>query len=108
MDATVQSGRGVWVGQVPTPAIKLHSRHILGMRVDCTRYDEAVALIGKLSREKRGASVCVATVHMVMEAVDDPDLRRAINAADLVTSDGMPLVWGQVLWQIPTPQHARS
>ncbi|MBW1886299.1 MAG: WecB/TagA/CpsF family glycosyltransferase [Deltaproteobacteria bacterium] len=63
------------------------------MRVDCTHYAQAVALIGKLSRQERGASVCVATVHMVMEAYDDPEFRRQVNGADLVTSDGVPLVW---------------
>jgi N-acetylglucosaminyldiphosphoundecaprenol N-acetyl-beta-D-mannosaminyltransferase len=31
---------------------------------------------------------------MVMEAYDDPGFRRVVNAADLVTPDGMPLVWG--------------
>jgi N-acetylglucosaminyldiphosphoundecaprenol N-acetyl-beta-D-mannosaminyltransferase len=30
---------------------------------------------------------------MVMEGVDDPAYREIVNAADLVTSDGMPLVW---------------
>jgi len=63
------------------------------MRVDCTHYTQAVDLISKLSREERGASVCVATVHMVMEAYDDPEFRRQVNGADLVTSDGVPLVW---------------
>jgi len=73
--------------------IGLESRQILGMRVDCTHYAEAVELICELSRGDRGASVCVATVHMVMEAYDDPSYRRLVNAADLVTSDGVPLVW---------------
>lgn len=74
--------------------IGLESRLILGMRVDCTQYEEAVELICDLSREDRGTSVCVATVHMVMEAYDDPDYRQWVNGADLVTSDGVPLVWG--------------
>jgi len=37
--------------------------------------------------------VCAANVHMVMEAYDHPEFRKIINAADLVTPDGMPLVW---------------
>lgn len=35
----------------------------------------------------------MANVHMVMEAYDDPAFRRVVNGADLVTPDGMPLVW---------------
>jgi N-acetylglucosaminyldiphosphoundecaprenol N-acetyl-beta-D-mannosaminyltransferase len=37
--------------------------------------------------------VCVANVHMVTLARQDPDLLRAMEDAWLVTSDGMPLVW---------------
>jgi N-acetylglucosaminyldiphosphoundecaprenol N-acetyl-beta-D-mannosaminyltransferase len=31
---------------------------------------------------------------MVMEGHDDPSFQRLVNNADLVTPDGMPLVWG--------------
>jgi N-acetylglucosaminyldiphosphoundecaprenol N-acetyl-beta-D-mannosaminyltransferase len=37
--------------------------------------------------------VCVANVHMLMEAYDSPEFQNVVNAADLVTPDGMPLVW---------------
>jgi N-acetylglucosaminyldiphosphoundecaprenol N-acetyl-beta-D-mannosaminyltransferase len=37
--------------------------------------------------------VCVANVHMVMEGERAPDFARVLEAADLVTPDGMPLVW---------------
>ena len=70
------------------------SRRILGMRVDGTNYAEAVDAIAQRAELGVGAMVCVSTVHMVMEAFDDPDYRRIVNAADLVTPDGMPLVWG--------------
>ncbi|MCG8458801.1 MAG: Hpt domain-containing protein, partial [Holophagales bacterium] len=68
--------------------------HILGMRVDATDYAGAISHIVALAKKREGGRVCVATVHMVMEAVDDPALREQINGAHLVTSDGMPLVWG--------------
>lgn len=37
--------------------------------------------------------VCVANVHMLMEAYWHPDLSSVLENADLVTPDGMPLVW---------------
>jgi len=37
--------------------------------------------------------VCIANVHTLMETYDSPDFRRVVNEADLVTPDGMPLVW---------------
>lgn len=68
------------------------SRRILGMRVDATRYAGAAGAILDMARAG-GGSVCVASVHMVMEAFDDPAFRRLVNASELVTPDGVPLVW---------------
>ena len=68
------------------------SRRILGMRVDATSYARAAEAIAEMA-ETGGGVTCVANVHMVMEACDDPAFQRAVNASELVTSDGMPLVW---------------
>ncbi len=67
---------------------------ILGMRIDCTSYSDACDRIVEWARGKRGRTVCAANVHMVMEGYDNPAFRRVVNSADLVTADGMPLVWG--------------
>lgn len=67
---------------------------ILGMRVDATTYAAATERIIEWARQGRCATVCAANVHMVMEAYDDARFRDVVNRADLVTSDGMPLVWG--------------
>jgi N-acetylglucosaminyldiphosphoundecaprenol N-acetyl-beta-D-mannosaminyltransferase len=66
---------------------------ILGMRVDPTSYEEATEKVLLWAAAGESRYVCVANVHMLMEAHDDPSLRALVNAADLVTPDGMPLVW---------------
>jgi N-acetylglucosaminyldiphosphoundecaprenol N-acetyl-beta-D-mannosaminyltransferase len=66
---------------------------ILGMRVDPTSYEEATEKVLAWAAAGESRYVCVANVHMVMEAQDDPSFRTLVNAADLVTPDGMPLVW---------------
>ena len=75
---------------LPRPA----SRPILGMRVDATSYPDAVDRIVSWARNREKRYVCIATVNNVMEAYDDDAFMRVMNAADLVTPDGMPLVWG--------------
>jgi N-acetylglucosaminyldiphosphoundecaprenol N-acetyl-beta-D-mannosaminyltransferase len=72
----------------PTP-----SRRVLGMRVDATRTDVASREILERGRGGAGGMVCVATVHMVMESWDDPGMRRIVNGSEIVTPDGVPLVW---------------
>ena len=71
----------------------LASRYVLGMRVDATSYEDASRRVASWGRDGRSAYVCVATVHMVMEAFDSPAFRQTVNGADLVTPDGRPLVW---------------
>lgn len=66
---------------------------ILGMRVDPISYEEATGKVLAWAEAGESRYVCVANVHMVMEAHDDPDFCALVNAADLVTPDGMPLVW---------------
>jgi N-acetylglucosaminyldiphosphoundecaprenol N-acetyl-beta-D-mannosaminyltransferase len=68
-------------------------RSVLGMRVDAVDYESAVGAILHWARHRRSRFICAANVHMVMEAYDRADYREMINSADLVTPDGMPLVW---------------
>lgn len=71
------------------------------MRVDATSYGSAVDDVIQLSRKNQGAYVCVANVQMVMESFDSGEFRDVVNAADVVTPDGVPLVWALKLLGCP-------
>jgi len=71
---------------------------VLGLNIDVTDYDDAIATITELARKWNGAYVCVTNVHVTIEAEDDPSFRELVNNADLVLPDGTPLVWMQ-RWQ---------
>ena len=66
---------------------------ILGLNIHTTDYKSAAKLILNWSRAGESRSVYAANVHMVMEAYDCHQFREMVNYADLVTPDGMPLVW---------------
>ncbi|QOY85217.1 WecB/TagA/CpsF family glycosyltransferase [Paludibaculum fermentans] len=70
------------------------SRLILGMRVDATSYASAAGQVVAWANAAESRYVVFSTVNNVMEAFDCPDYRAIVNGADLVTPDGMPLVWG--------------
>ncbi len=61
--------------------------------------DGAMARIVEWSCAHESRYVCFSTVHMVMESHDDPQFGAKVNAADMVVTDGMPLVWMQRLQQ---------
>jgi N-acetylglucosaminyldiphosphoundecaprenol N-acetyl-beta-D-mannosaminyltransferase len=72
----------------------LDYRRIISFRVDATSYEDATHRILDWAADGHSKYVCAANVHMVMEAYDSPSFAQVVNNADLVTPDGMPLVWG--------------
>jgi N-acetylglucosaminyldiphosphoundecaprenol N-acetyl-beta-D-mannosaminyltransferase len=79
----------------------LGSRRILGVRVDATDCPRGASQIIQWAREGHSRYVCFATVSAIMECRDSRDYREVLEAADLVTSDGMPLVWLLRLLGVP-------
>lgn len=71
----------------------LPSREIVGMRVDATSYEDSIERVISWAGRGESRSVAIATVNNVMEAHDDPTFASVMAACDLVTPDGMPLVW---------------
>jgi N-acetylglucosaminyldiphosphoundecaprenol N-acetyl-beta-D-mannosaminyltransferase len=66
---------------------------ILGTRVNHVTYLDATKLVTGWAEKGLYKTVCAANVHMVMEGYDNPEVQQAVNQADLVTPDGVPLVW---------------
>jgi N-acetylglucosaminyldiphosphoundecaprenol N-acetyl-beta-D-mannosaminyltransferase len=79
----------------------LQSRRILRTRVDATSYRHACDQVMEWAAAGESRYVCVATVNNLIEGVDDPGYNALMEAADLVTPDGMPLVWGLRLLGVP-------
>jgi N-acetylglucosaminyldiphosphoundecaprenol N-acetyl-beta-D-mannosaminyltransferase len=80
------------------------SRSIIGMRVDAVSYEDATERILDWARTGESRSICVASVNNAILARADDGFRRAVNESDLVTPDGMPLVWGLRLLGVPSAQ----
>lgn len=71
------------------------SAFVLGTRVDVLDYDRASRRVMNWARQQQSRFICAANVHVVMEGHDARAYQDMINSADMVTSDGMPLVWMQ-------------
>lgn len=66
---------------------------VIGLPVTVGNMATVSQEIVRMARRRAGGHVCVANVHMLVEARRDPALREVLERAALVTSDGMPLVW---------------
>jgi len=66
---------------------------VLGTPLDITNYKDSSSKIIGWAKECQSRYICISNVHVLMEAHDCAAYQEVINHADLVTPDGMPLVW---------------
>jgi N-acetylglucosaminyldiphosphoundecaprenol N-acetyl-beta-D-mannosaminyltransferase len=66
---------------------------IIGFPVTALPFNSQIDLILQWAGNRLSKVVCVANVHMLMEANGNTEFASVLEEADLVTPDGMPLVW---------------
>ena len=69
----------------------LTQEKILSINVSQGKHAEFVKSILELGKRKKSSYVCVANVHMLVEAHWSKSFQKIVNGADIVTPDGMPL-----------------
>ncbi len=74
-------------------AVTLPTRKVLDFPITALRLHEQIQTIIQWASERKSKTVCVANVHMLMEAHWNPEFANVLKDADIVTPDGMPLVW---------------
>jgi len=66
---------------------------IIGVSISAVNLDLAAETIDEWLQKREKRYVCIAPVSTIMTCQDDPAYREVINQADMVTPDGMPVVW---------------
>ncbi len=66
---------------------------IIGINVSSLSLRQQSSQIISWAKQNISKAVCVANVHMLMEAHWNDAFKKVLCSADLVTPDGMPLVW---------------
>jgi N-acetylglucosaminyldiphosphoundecaprenol N-acetyl-beta-D-mannosaminyltransferase len=67
--------------------------YILGFPVTSLRLEEQISLILTWAKKHKSKVVYLANTHMLMEAYWNEHFAKILQKADLVSPDGMPLVW---------------
>lgn len=71
----------------------LPTQNVTGFPISALSFNEQVELIVRWAREGLSKMVCVSNVHMLMEGHWNREFAQVLLNADLLTPDGMPLVW---------------
>ena len=87
----------IWKQMQNSKITKENRVRVVSLFPDVVNRDSIIQKIAELVAQKNGGYVCFSTVHMVMESYDNKEFAAKVNAADLIVTDGMPLVWMQKL-----------
>ncbi|MBV9158478.1 MAG: WecB/TagA/CpsF family glycosyltransferase [Acidobacteriaceae bacterium] len=72
---------------------------VVSVGISKTSYAEVVELCRQWAIERKSSArataryICVTSVHGIIMARDNPELAKIFEEADIVTPDGMPVVW---------------
>ena len=68
-------------------------------------FNAQISIMMDWASRRQSKFVCAANVHMLIEAYEHKELASVLEKADLVTPDGMPLVW--MMRQMGVPNQDR-
>lgn len=81
-----------------------HDNYLLGCRLDTVEMQAALQRIEDLIDRQQPAQVVTLNPEMAFQAYHQPALQKLINAAELVTADGIGIVWGARQLGMEVPQ----
>jgi N-acetylglucosaminyldiphosphoundecaprenol N-acetyl-beta-D-mannosaminyltransferase len=71
----------------------MDKKTVLGVPINLSSYQTSTKKIIQWAKEHQSQYICAANVHVVMEAYDHKEFKEILKTSDMVTPDGMPLVW---------------
>jgi len=74
---------------------------IAGVPIDDLTMEQALDRIASYIASGRPHQIATVNADFCVKAWDDPELRHILRSADMLTPDGMPLVWGARLLGVP-------
>jgi N-acetylglucosaminyldiphosphoundecaprenol N-acetyl-beta-D-mannosaminyltransferase len=69
----------------------LNKQFLISMPISTGTYKEFISSIIRLAKSRTSSYVCVANVHMVVEAKKSETFANYVSNADIITPDGMPI-----------------
>tara|TARA_R110002012_G_scaffold318750_2_gene537670 strand:- start:1982 stop:2743 length:762 start_codon:yes stop_codon:yes gene_type:complete len=72
----------------------LSQEKFISINISIGSYSTILEELKELGASRKSSYVCVANVHMLIEAFTHPEFANIVNAGHIVTPDGMPLAKG--------------
>jgi N-acetylglucosaminyldiphosphoundecaprenol N-acetyl-beta-D-mannosaminyltransferase len=73
--------------------MKIETKNVIDFAITSLPCEEQISTMVKWGTSNLSKVVCIANVHMLIEGHYNSSFGTVLQSADLVTPDGMPLVW---------------
>ncbi len=87
-----------------SPGAELETARIDGVEFHCATEQECAEYMLAQCQSGCGGHVVTPNVDILRQIWRDPEIRALVERADLVTADGMPIVWASRLQGTPLPE----
>src|SRR5215211_7744305 len=77
---------------------------LLGLPLDRMTEDEVIDRVLEGVKTGLGGWICPVNLDVLRKVARAADLKRLVESADVVTADGMPLVWASRIQGRPLPE----
>lgn len=74
---------------------------VLGCPFDAVSFDETVALMRQAVLENKPLHIVTGNIDFVMKAKRNPEFARELWQSDLITADGVPILWAASMLERP-------
>ncbi len=71
----------------------LPKKRIISIDLSFGKYSDFLDAIISASKERISHFICIANVHMLIEAAKDKEFKNIVNSSFITTPDGVPLTW---------------
>ena len=78
---------------MPAPTKPRRRHPVLGAPIDVISQRAAIEQIAAWAEHRESRTISVCNVHSVVTASREPEFMNVLQRSDMVTADGMPLVW---------------
>ncbi len=71
----------------------MNAQQTIGLEITLGSYLTLLQKVILMAKNGYSSNVCIANVHMLVEAYQNKSFRTDINKAEMITADGKPLTW---------------
>ncbi len=71
----------------------INAQQTCGLDITLGSYPTLVQKVIGMAKKGNSSNVCIANVHMLVEAYNNKAFRSDINRSEVITADGKPLTW---------------